>query len=43
MIVLDDWCKPFAGPKLYFSKRAVLPRPLRLFLDYVKEHRDGRL
>ena len=41
-IVLNDWCKPFNGPKLYFSKRAVLPRPLRLFLDYVKEHRDRR-
>ena len=42
-IVLNDWCKPFDGPKLYFSKRAVLHRPLRLFLDYVKEHRDRRV
>ncbi len=42
VIVLNEWCKPFNGPKLYFSKRAVLPRPLRLFLNYVKEHRDRR-
>ena len=41
-IVLSEWCKPFDGPKLYFSKRAVLPRPLRLFLNYIKEHRDRR-
>ena len=41
-IVLDGWCKPFDGPRLYFSKRAVLPRPLRLFLDDVKERRDRR-
>ena len=41
-IVLKEWCKPFDGPKLYFSKRAVLPRPLRLFLDYLNEHRDRR-
>ena len=40
VIVLNEWCKPFNGPKLYFSKRAVLPRPLRLFLNYLKEHRD---
>ena len=42
-VVLDQWCKPFDGPKLYFSRRAVLPRPLRLFVDYVKEHRSPRL
>lgn len=41
-IILDEWCKPFDGPKLYFSKRAVLPRPLRLFINYVKDHRDRR-
>ena len=39
VIVLDDWCKPFDGPKLYFSKRAVIHRPLRLFLDHVQDHR----
>ena len=37
-IVLDEWCRPFWGPRLYFSKRAMLPRPLRLFVDYVKKH-----
>ena len=42
VLVLDDWCKPFDGPKLYFSKRAVLPRPLRLFLDYIHSHRFRR-
>ena len=41
-LVLSEWCKPFDGPKLYFSRRSVLPRPLRLFLDYLKEHRDSR-
>ena len=41
-IVLSEWCKPFDGPKLYYSKRAVLPRPLRLFLDHVNEHRHRR-
>ena len=38
-VVLDEWCKPFDGPMIYYRKRAVLPRPLRLFLNYVKQHR----
>ena len=42
VILLDEWCTPFAGPRLYFTKRAVLPRPLRLFLDHLRDHRDGR-
>ena len=41
-IILDEWCKRFDGPKLYFSKRAVLPRPLRLFLNHLKNQRDRR-
>ena len=42
-IVLDEWCRPFDGPKLYFSKRPVIPRPLRLFLDHVRTQREGQL
>ena len=42
-IVLDEWCKPFDGPRLYYSKRAVLPRPLRLFLNFIKDYRNKNI
>jgi DNA-binding transcriptional LysR family regulator len=36
VVILDAWCQPFEGPRLYFSKRPVIPRPLRLFLDHIR-------
>ena len=39
-LVLDAWCKPFDGPKLYFRKRAVLPRPYPRLAD---QRLGGRL
>ena len=37
--VLEDWWTSFSGPCLYFAQRALLPRPLRLFTDFVKVER----
>ncbi|GGP18372.1 LysR family transcriptional regulator [Silvimonas iriomotensis] len=32
--VLDDWCAPFDGFFLYYPNRALMPRKLRVFIDW---------
>lgn len=37
--VLEAWCPPFSGPRLYYASRSLMPAPLRAFVDFVKTSR----
>ncbi len=39
--VLEDWCPPFARFHLYYPGRRLVPTPLRLFIDALREQ-DAR-
>ncbi|MCL6701431.1 LysR family transcriptional regulator [Pseudomonas sp. T1.Ur] len=39
--VLEPWWQRFTGPFLYYPGRRYLPSPLRAFVDFINEHRDG--
>jgi len=35
--VLEDWCRPFEGPYLYYPERRLMPSALRAFVDFIKD------
>ncbi|MGK6320632.1 LysR family transcriptional regulator [Sphingomonas sp. DT-204] len=39
--VLPDWWQSFSGPFLYYPSRRLMPAPLRAFVDYLREVREG--
>jgi DNA-binding transcriptional LysR family regulator len=38
--VLEDWCPWIPGLALYYPRNALIPAPLRAFIDVVKQTRD---
>ncbi|MCW1247662.1 LysR family transcriptional regulator [Pseudomonas sp. SAICEU22] len=39
--VLEPWWQRFTGPFLYYPGRRYLPSPLRAFVDFINQNRDG--
>ncbi len=37
MPVMEDWWLQFPGPFLYYSRRRLVPAPLRAFIDFVRQ------
>ena len=39
--VLASWAQTFSGPFLYYASRALMPMPLRAFVDFIKREGNG--
>ncbi|WP_213993605.1 LysR family transcriptional regulator [Sodalis sp. dw_96] len=38
--ILEPWWKDFPGPYLYYPDRRLVPMPLRVFIDFIREYQQ---
>ena len=41
--VLDDWLPPYEGFHLYYPSRFQVPPKLRVFIDFLREHKSAAM